>query len=85
MKISKKKLYQYYIIDKLSSIEIARYFDCAPCTIRRKLHKYNIKLRTNSESQKLRLKNPKNHPNWKTGKTKSKFGYNFVLIRTQRK
>jgi hypothetical protein len=52
-RISKKLLHKYYIIDKKSSDIIAKVFKVSGRTILNYLHKYKIKLRTNSENGKL--------------------------------
>ena len=48
--ISKSKLKYYYLHEKLSTCEIAKIYNCDDFTILKKIHAYNIKVRTRSEA-----------------------------------
>lgn len=53
LNIDKEVLYNLYIIQKMTSNEIAELFKCTSKTIRNYLSKHNIPIRSNSESVKL--------------------------------
>ena len=65
---SYESLYNLYIIQRLSKKDIAIKFNCDPSVIDRLLHKFNIPIRSNSES-KIGLITGNQHWNWKGGIT----------------
>lgn len=78
-KISKKQLYNYYIIKKLSIRQVAIFLKCSGSTVIRNLKKYGIKSRSISKASKGHFRNQgKKHPMWKGGKIITEKGY--VLI-----
>ena len=52
---NKKLLYQFYVDEQKSIRELAKILKCGYNTIRRMLKKYNIPIRTPSESQTSKL------------------------------
>jgi hypothetical protein len=80
--LDKSFLYGEYILKEKSIQRIAKESRHSCKTIREKLLFFNIPLRSPSEIVKKRLKNPKNHPNWKGGKIKVKCSYckKIVLV-----
>lgn len=59
----RKWLYQKYLIDELSSVEIAKIFNCHSSNIRYWLNKFEIKIRNNSERMIVQYKyNPQSNP-----------------------
>ena len=78
--ISKKEIYQKYIIEKLTLRETGDYFRVSPSTIKRNLKYHNIIIRNLSEGRKNKLLGKEN-PFYKTGEITSKqSGYIFKLI-----
>jgi DNA-directed RNA polymerase subunit RPC12/RpoP len=71
--ISKLKLKKLYIIQKLSTTQIAKKLKVSSCTINSKLRKYKIPIRTISQAIKILFKNPKNHPSYIDGGTLKKY------------
>lgn len=69
---TKWDLYYYYIIKEMSSVEIAKIFNCNHQLINFWLHKYNIPIRDKSEN----FSGSKNG-NWKGGITEQKYCYKF--------
>jgi predicted DNA-binding protein YlxM (UPF0122 family)/5-methylcytosine-specific restriction endonuclease McrA len=67
VKINKNELYKLYSIDELSPHTISKIYNCCTSTISKKLKKFNIKIRTISESMKLIRKRGNNNPNFKYG------------------
>lgn len=51
--IDKEILYDLYINQKMTSNEIAKYFDCTSKTVRNYLTLHNIPIRQNGEAVKL--------------------------------
>lgn len=64
----KKFLLKEYIKNKKSSIQIAKEIKCSPPTILNHLKRFNIKIRTISESRKGKL-----NPNYIDGRTNKKY------------
>jgi very-short-patch-repair endonuclease len=64
--ITKEKLFQLYIVDKLLANQIAKKFKCSRFTIFKRLHQFNIPLMGNSFSHTLI--NGKNHPRYSGGR-----------------
>ena len=62
-------LYQEYVINKKSTVQIAKEIGCSGNTVRRKLIKYNIKIRTQSEARKLLEMTGKKASGYKDGRT----------------
>ena len=60
--LTKKFLYQKYIVEKLSINKTAKIIGCNPYIIWWYLRKYNIHRRSISDANKERFKNPANHP-----------------------
>lgn len=54
---NKEWLYNKYVNEKLSSIQIGKIYNVSESTIRRRLRKFNIPIRSNSESHYLKNKN----------------------------
>ncbi len=67
--ITKESLIGQYIKNKKSINHIAKKIGHSCKVIRGRLIKYNIPIRTISESLKFFLKDPRNHPNWQGGKS----------------
>jgi len=65
--ITKKQLIDYYFDSQLSTILIAKLFNCSKITILRKMRKFGIPRRTNSSSKKLIKKREGIHYNFKGG------------------
>jgi len=64
---NKERLYQKYISEKLSPKEVAQIADCSAATIRKRLFRFNIKVRSLSEASKgLRVKEKAG--GWKGGR-----------------
>jgi predicted DNA-binding protein YlxM (UPF0122 family) len=61
-------LYDMYVVQGLSSKNIAETLNVAPSVVKRCLKKYDIHIRDNSEA-KLGLMKGETHPNWKGGRT----------------
>jgi len=51
-KLDRDKLIELYIIKKLNSIEIAKMFNCSPSSVLRRIKKFKIKTRSNTELKK---------------------------------
>lgn len=66
--ISKKQLIKEYILDRNSLSILAKKYNTYKTTIRRILKRFNIKCRSNSESQKGLRPGPAN-PNWIDGRS----------------
>ena len=66
-KISKKELYNLYWNNNKSMLEISKIINCGHETIRRRLTKYNIKIKSNRESH-IGKYIGKNCPNFKDGR-----------------
>ena len=58
LNLTKEYLYQEYIIQKKSSVAIAREIGCNPCTIMVHLRKFNIPIKTTSEATKEAMHRP---------------------------
>lgn len=65
--ITKEWLIENYIDKKKSAVECAKLVNCSYTVIYRRLEKFNIPIRNNSECQKG-LQIGENHPLWKGGK-----------------
>ena len=67
--LTKDFLYKEYIINKKSTVQIAKNINCSNSTVGRGLKQNKIKIRTRSEVRKgMRIKT--NNPNWKGGMPK---------------
>jgi very-short-patch-repair endonuclease len=66
--IDKEELIRLYVDMEKSTIDIAKTYNCCSATVRSLLIKYNIKLRTLSESKLVQFKNGRKP--WNTGLTK---------------
>ena len=78
----KNWLYQKYIVEKLTSSEIAELKGCHLETVCRNLRKYDIPINKSGATGKrhpLYGKKGMAHPNWKGGKHKSGDGYILIL------
>lgn len=53
LNLDKDTLYQMYIVDKMTTTEIGKVFDCTSKSIRNYLTKYEIPVRPNGEAVKL--------------------------------
>lgn len=85
LRISKDELYLLYITQKLSSTEIARIKNVTGTSVLYNLHKFQIPIRPNDESNKLfYIKNPprrgQDTSGWKGGRTKHSSGYISIYI-----
>lgn len=63
-----EKLYDMYIINRMSKKDIALQYNIAPSIVDSKLKKFGIKVRGNSEAR-IGLYVGEKHPNWKGGRT----------------
>jgi len=92
IKLSKKYLYQKYIIEDKSAKEIARLKETNICTVLRRLREFNISIReiglnTNKSLKRNKtLLKGKNNPNYKGGKPKCRIckkiiSYNSKICR----
>jgi len=65
--LSKEFLYQEYIINKKSTLQIARENNCGKKRISYYLKIFDILIRSMNQAAKNRLLNPKNHSRWNGG------------------
>ena len=74
-------LHDQYRNQKKNGDKIGEEVGVAGCTIRRWLKRFNIPIRSGSESHLLSAHKGKDHPNWKGGKRKYTQGYIGILIK----
>jgi hypothetical protein len=81
--ITKKYLILKYKINNIPMFKIAKEFKCSVKTIRNKLIKYNILIRTKSEAM-IGINLGKRHGNYKDGRTNKKYYCKICKIRITR-
>lgn len=65
--ITKKQLYNLYVVEKLTGTEIADMYNCSYPIVYNQLRKYNIPIRDSKECIKDIKRYGKNNPNYKDG------------------
>ena len=87
-KTTKEELYKLYWKKEYTFDEIAKIFNCARKTIKKRLKEFGIKIRTRKESMNTKRfkkrdisrKTDKNHWNWKGGIRRTFYGYIYLLM-----
>lgn len=79
--ISKEKLEELYFGKKLSTFKIAKLYNVKQLNIIRLMGFYKTKLRSLTESAKIRYKDPKNNPQWIDGRSYDPYPPKFKRLR----
>jgi len=76
--ITAEKLYEYYIVQKLSAPEIAKIYKCSNRSIYRRLKNFKISTRSMTEARKLMNIKGENNANWRGGRFEE--GHGYILV-----